>query len=170
MNEQVNQEETFLQTRLYSLADVKKDPGPWIEAIKKEYQCLLDNKAIRVVSEAEAKVLMEEAGRQKKKVERIPGKGVFSRKSPFGRHKVRVVACGNMMEDRSTESLYASGLDCVQLRTLLRAGSLKSWKAASLDIRTAFLLAPTSQEELICIDPPRIMKELGIPWDWHYMG
>ena len=54
--EQVNQEETFLQTRLYSWADVRKDPGPWIEAMKKEYQCLLDNKAIRVVTEAEAKV------------------------------------------------------------------------------------------------------------------
>ena len=128
--EQVNQEETFLQTRLYSLADVRK-------------------------------------------VERIPGKGVYSRKSPFGRHKVRVVACGNMMEDRNTESLYASGLDCVQLRTLLRMGSLRGWRAASLDIRTAFLLAPTSQEELICIDPPRVMKELGIlPWDccWIVQG
>ena len=171
--EQVNQEETFLQTRLYSLADVRKEPGPWIEAMKKEYQCLLDNKAIRVVTEAEAKVLMEQARQQKKKVERIPGKGVYSRKSPFGRHKVRVVACGNMMEDRSTESLYASGLDCVQLRTLLRMGSLRGWRAASLDIRTAFLLAPTSQEELICIDPPRVMKELGIlPWDccWIVQG
>ena len=87
-NEQVNQEETFLQTRLYSLADVRKDPGPWIEAIKKEFQCLLDIKAIRVITEAEAKILMEQARQQKKKLERTPGNGVYSRKSPFGRHKV----------------------------------------------------------------------------------
>ena len=77
------------------------------------------------------------------------------------------------MEHRNTDSLYASGLDCVQLRTLLRMGSLRGWRAASLDIRTAFLLTPTSQEELICIDPPRVMKELGIlPWDccWIVQG
>ena len=121
-DEQVNQGETFLQTRprLYSLADVKKDPGPWIEAIKKEYQRLLHNKVIRVATEAEAKVLMEQARQHKKKVERIPGKRAFSCKSRFGRHKVRVVACGKLDGRPATVNR--------------RFGQLCSWLMVSLQL------------------------------------
>ena len=66
------------------------------------------------------------------------------------------------MADRATEELYASGVDATQVRALLRKASLEDWSAMTLDIKTAFLLAPTSQDELIVVRPPKILQEAGL--------
>lgn len=66
------------------------------------------------------------------------------------------------MNERATQDLYAAGLDSTQLRCLQRESSLQSWCVGSCDVHTAFLLAPTSQSELIVIQPPRILVECGV--------
>ena len=160
--QQVANEDAFLQTKTFSLQEVRRDPGPWIDSMKAELNCLLENQAIRIVSKKEADELCEAAKAENKKVETIPAKCVFTRKSGSGRYKTRVVACGNLMEERCATELYASGLDAVPLRVLLRAAGGESWRIGSLDIRTAFLLAPTSQQELIVITPPRVLFDCGL--------
>ena len=106
---------------------------------------------------------MEEARSAGKKVETIPAMGVFTRKAGTGKYKSRIVACGgNFMAERTTDELYASGVDATQVRALLRKASLEAWSAMTLDIKTAFLLAPTSQDELIVVRPPKILQEAGL--------
>ena len=153
--------ELFLKTRTYSLSEVRKDPEPWMEAMKAEYHSLLKNGVIAELSEKDAVMEMEKAHSLGLLAERIPAMGVYTRKSHSGRHKVRIVACGNYMQCRD-DQLYASGLDATQLRSILRCSALRDWSVAALDITTAFLLAPTSQREVVVVDPPRIMQDLGI--------
>ena len=43
--------ELLLKTRTYSLSEVRKDPEPWMEAMKAEYHSLLKNGIIAVLSE-----------------------------------------------------------------------------------------------------------------------
>ena len=66
------------------------------------------------------------------------------------------------MADRATEELYASGVDAAQVRALLRKASLEDWGAVTLDMKTAFLLAPTSKDELKAVQPPEILQEAGL--------
>ena len=96
-----------------------------------ELRCLLENKAIKMVTKEEAEDMMSSAKAEGKRVEQIPSKCVFTRKSGSGKYKTRVVACGNHMEERCATELYASGLDSTQLRSLLRKGSLEGWRAGS---------------------------------------
>ena len=114
------------------------------------------------MSQREAGVLMEEARAAGKKVESIPVMGAFPRKAGSGRYKTRIAAGGNFMADRATEELYALGVDATQVRALLRKASLEDWSAMTLDIKTAFLLAPTSQDELIVVRPPKLLQEAGL--------
>ena len=105
--------------------------------------------------------MMVEAKAAGKVVEMIPAMGVFSRKAGAGKRKSRIVCCGNYMADRSADELYASGADSTQV-SILRKAALESWHILSLDIRSAFLLAPTSQDELIIVQPPRILYDAGL--------
>ena len=97
--------------------------------------------------------MMAEAKAAGKVVEMIPA---------TGKRKSRIVCCGNYMADRSADELYASGADSTQVRAILRKSALESWHILSLDIRSAFLLAPTSQDELIIVQPPRILYDAGL--------
>ena len=94
--------------------------------------------------------------------EMIPAMGVFSRKAGAGKRKSRIVCCGNYMADGSADELYASKADSTQVRAILRKAALESWDILSLDIRSAFLLAPASQDELIIVQPPRILYDAGL--------
>ena len=83
-------------------------------------------------------------------------KALFNRKGGSGRHKCRVVACGNYAEGAKTKSrdrklqYYAGGADSLSLRCHLRAAGhrakTKLWRTSGADIRTAFLLAPLRQQ------------------------
>ena len=63
------------------------------------------------------------------------------------------------MESRSGEEVYASGADSTQLRATLRAASLENWQCLSLDVKSAFLLAPKAQGDLVIVKPPRILVD-----------
>ena len=127
-----------------------------------EFNSLLSHRAIEVVSDEEAEVRMGEARRAGKFVEVIPAKGVSTRKAGSGKHKTRVVACGNCMAERETADLYAAGLDATQIHCLLKESTLQDWSVGACDIRTAFLLASTSQSELIVLQPPRILVDCDV--------
>ena len=155
-------EELFLQTRTVGLQEVRKNLEDWVPSMKAEVDNFVSNQAIQRVSKGETELVMEQARLSGKSVEVIPAMGVFTRKSGSGRHRSRIVCCGNRMNDRATEELYASGADATQVRTLLRKAALMNWDVMSLDVKCAFLLAPTSQDELIVVQPPRILEEAGL--------
>ncbi|OLP99509.1 hypothetical protein AK812_SmicGene17923 [Symbiodinium microadriaticum] len=85
----------------------------------------------------------------------LPSKLVFSIKAPNARHKVRVVACGNMGPPRDEskheykESVFTSSLDITHLRSALAFSAKRSQEVATVDVRTAFLnadLLPRSRQ------------------------
>lgn len=74
-------EDLFLQTKTYSLQEIRQDPTVWKDSMKSEFECLLRNGAIRVVTDDQSMEMMEVARQQGKSVEVIPSKTVFTRKS-----------------------------------------------------------------------------------------
>ena len=120
---------------------------------------------IREVTEAQGLECMAEARAQGKLTERIPATAVFTVKAPKGRKKTRACACGNFMSEREAADVYAGGVDTIQVRAILRRAACEGWPAMTLDVKSAFLLAPTSQKDCIIVDPPRVMQEAGVvPW------
>lgn len=104
------------------------------------------NQAIQRVSEKEALDLVHDAEEKGQRAEIIPGMGVFTRKAGDGRRRARIVCCGNYMEARSGDEVYA-GADSTQLRAMLRVASLHDWHCLSLDVKSAFLLSLSSRLE-----------------------
>eukprot|EP00913_Durusdinium_trenchii_P006758 g6353.t2 len=152
-------DETFLQTRTIALSEVRKTLPLWIPPLKEEIDNFDSNQAIQRVSEEEAMGLVREAEEKGQRAEIIPGMGVFTRKAGDGRRRARIVCCGNYMESRSGEEVYATGADSTQLRAMLRVASLHNWHCLSLDVKSAFLLAPKAQGELVIVKPPRILVD-----------
>ena len=142
-------EEVFLQTRTISLGEVRKTLPLWVPPLKEEIGNFEKNQAIQRVLEAEANVLVRQAEDRGERAEIIPGMGVFTRKAGDGRRRARIVCCGNYMESRAGDEVYASGADSTQLRSTLRVASLRGWHCLSLDVKSAFLLAPKAQGELV---------------------
>ena len=155
-------EEDFFQTKTYSLAEVKKDPEAWRPAILSEYETLKESMVLKEIIKETTSALWKEAVDKGIRVERIPSMGVYTRKAGAGKRKARIIGCGNYMESRRAEDVYASGLDSAQLRAVLRKASLCSWTVASVDIRSAFLNASSSQTQLVIVDPPRLLFEMNI--------
>ena len=159
---QVGEEETFLQTRTIGLNEVRKTLPLWIPPLKEEIGNFDSNQAIQRVSEEEALCLVQEAEEKGQRAEIIPGMGVFTRKAGDGRRRARIVCCGNYMEARAGDEVYATGADSTQLRAMLRVASLQNWHCLSLDVKSAFLLAPKAQGELVIVRPPKILTEAGL--------
>ena len=160
--EQAENEETFLQTRTIGLSEVRKTLPLWIPPLQEEIGNFDTNQAIQRVSEVEALKLVQEAEEKGQRAEIIPGMGVFTRKAGDGRRRARIVCCGNYMESRSGEEVYATGADSTQLRAILRVAALQDWHCLSLDVKSAFLLAPKAQGELVIVKPPRILVEAAL--------
>ena len=133
------EEEVFLQTRTISLSEVKK-----------------------TLPLEEANEMVWEAEQKGQRAEIIPGMGVFTRKAGEGKRRARIVCCGNYMESRTGEEVYATGADSTQLRTVLRVASLENWQCLSLDVKSAFLLAPKAQGDLVIVRPPRILVDAAL--------
>ena len=105
-------------------------------------------------------------------MELAPAMLVPTVKSPHGRLRARAVICGNHLtkvnedndtpagemksKDQAPYSLYAGGADGTTLRCLMRCAAEKSWSIGTVDIKTAFLLAPRpdEQERLLVARPP----------------
>ena len=158
--------EEVLQTVTVPLADVRKEIPKWREAMLKEYNSLVsETKAIEPV-------MLDQLDMEK--VEMIPGKLVTTLKSgpSGGRRKCRAVVCGNQLQGPSQQELdptpngwYASGADGHLIRATLQHAAQQGWGAGSLDVRTAFLLAPrprpADKREVIVI-PPRVLVEAQV--------
>ena len=67
-------------------------------------------------------------------------------------------------KDQAPYSLYAGGADGTTLRCLMRCAAQRSWSIGTVDIKTAFLLAPRpdERERLLVARPPRVLVEAGI--------
>eukprot|EP00435_Cladocopium_sp_Y103_P033944 s34_g8.t1 len=157
-------QEVFLQTRSYSLADVRADLESWKPSMMSEFTALTEETgAIRVITEEEAERLRKDAEKRGILFERIPGKAIFSRKAGSGKRKCRACACGNYMSQRALTDTYAGGTGATEVRCLLRKGALEQWAAVTLDVKTAFLRAPRDHSrEIVVVQPPQIFFLAGI--------
>ena len=106
--------------------------------------------------------------RDGKKILQVPGKAVLTRKAGVGKRRFRCVACGNYVPQSAhdPDSLYASGVEGLTVRTAIALAALKSWSGLSADIRTAFLHAPLCDEldpkEVIIVKPPSLLVEMKL--------
>ena len=151
--------EVFLQTRTISLQEVRKSLPLWIPPLQTEIDNFDSNNAIQRIDEEQTRKVLEEAQQKGERAELIPGMGVFTRKAGDGRRRARIVCCGNYMEPRAGDEVYATGADSTQLRATLRVASLHQWECLSLDVKSAFLLAQKAQGETVIVKPPKILEE-----------
>ena len=167
-----------------ALDEVKQYAGRWAEAIHKEAKALLDAGAL-VPLTAEEQSRLERSGR----LVVLPAKGVFTVKPPelerlldengdpyprgsprFVKRKARLVICGNFQGRQAKEDSYAGGCQIDSLRTMLVLAAAKGWSIASTDIRNAFILAPTKEEDeddddtVYGLFPPRIFQLVVVPY------
>ena len=103
--------------------------------------------------------MAEELG---KTLEVLPAKMVHTRKAGTGAYRSRTVVRGNY-QTPNDDNTYAGGADGTQVRTMLRISAQRRWRAASTDIRTAFLNAPRRNDSrLIAMEVPQVYKTLGL--------
>ena len=145
MNPQEGKE--LLQAKVIPINEVCEHIEQWREAIGEEVASVINkHKAGTFRSETEVRALESEG---KYQVIRVPGKLVAAIK-PSRRYKARLVACGNFLHREKTRKsstldrtdLYCSNLNIFSLRIQLAIGIQKGWRAASVDVKTAFLTAP----------------------------
>ena len=137
----------LLQAKVVPITEVCERIDEWREAIGEEVASVINkHKAGTFRTEQEVKAVESE---DKYQVVRVPGKLVAAIKPPR-RFKARLVACGNFLHREKTRKsatldrtdLYCSNLDIFSLRIQLAIGAQKGWRAASIDVKTAFLTAP----------------------------
>ena len=149
----------FLVTKTVSNKEVRKNLADWTESIKAEYEQLVVNKkAVKPMTRTELQKMAEV---QNKTLEILPAKMVHTRKAGSGAYRSRAVVCGNY-QTPNDDNTYAGGADATQIRTMLRISAQYKWKAASTDIRTAFLNAPRRDSRLIAMEVPHVYKMLGL--------
>ncbi|CAE7635935.1 RE1 [Symbiodinium sp. CCMP2592] len=165
-----------LQTITVSHQEVLRNLEDWKGSIGDELGNVFDvHQAMRRRSESELQAF-KDAGEI---LEIIPSKALFQKKGGSGRHKCRVVACGNYAEGSKTKSrdrklqCYAGGADSLSLRCHLRAAGhrahTEAWRTSGADIRTAFLLAPLRQQnKRIILRPPTVLKQAGCVAEGEY--
>ena len=164
-----------LQTYTVPLAQVRRELHKWVEPFKDEYTSLSQTTQATFPTTEEALKLDPRYPDR----EEAPAMLVPTVKSPHGRHRARVVICGNHLTRSQAEekalspleaptstspfALYAGGADATVLRALLRKSALEGWTTASLDVRTAFLLAPRRDaSRRLLITRPRALIEAGV--------
>eukprot|EP00435_Cladocopium_sp_Y103_P035264 s2015_g9.t1 len=160
----VESQEVFLQTRMFSLSEVRAHLQDWIPSMKSELESLMnETSAIREITKNEAEGLRREAESKGILFERIPAKAIFSRKAGSGKRKCRACACGNYMTQRDQTDTYAGGTGATEVRTVLRKAGLEGWNAVALDVKTAFLRAPRDHSrEIVVVQPPAIFVLAGL--------
>ena len=170
-NNEAEDVEQVLQTRIVSPAEVLRQQEEWRGAIQAEIDSLFVTKeALKVISSAEAKHIMDTQD-----VQAVPSKVVFTLKPDpekvSGKKKCRIVACGNFAREEENQDLVTSGADATSLRMALSMASQMGWWGANLDIRTAFLNAPmkhaggpdSAEMELkkVLLKPANILVKMG---------
>merc|ERR1712194_675214 len=76
------------------------------------------------------------------------------------RKKARIVCCGNHETEKQQE-VYTSLMDASGLRMLTKIAANSKWSMGKLDISTAFLNAPLSEQTII-VRPPAFLLALGL--------
>ena len=157
-----------LQTYTVPLSKVKANLSEWIPSMRDEYEALTDSmKAVKKWRESDLK---QQPGYAT--AEYAPSKLVNTIKAPNGRHRSRIVICGNMVEDLHTgkaarsadkHDLYAGGVDGVTARCVFRKAAHHQWCLGSIDVKCAFLLAPRQESRrMLLTRPPRVFVDSGL--------
>ena len=149
------------------MAEFLREPEVWKEAIEAEMRQLFQEKEALERSTLRDLQRIKEGGAV---VELIPSKLVITVK-PGPRRKIRIVACGNYVENKEGEELFASGADASALRMLLKVASEERWSLLTVDIRVAFLNAPLTtttkngdpmeENVVFALKPPSLLVKLG---------
>ncbi|CAK9056938.1 unnamed protein product [Durusdinium trenchii] len=167
---------TVLQTYTVSLQQVRRELEKWKPPLRDEYgQLVSSTQAIKPTTEEKLRL-----DPRFPTMELAPAMLVPTVKSPHGRLRARVVICGNHLtkvneesnnsagetqpKDSNPFSLYAGGADGTTLRCLMKCAAENSWSVGTVDVKTAFLLAPRpdEQERLLVARPPKVLIEAGI--------
>ncbi|CAE7226193.1 unnamed protein product [Symbiodinium sp. CCMP2592] len=178
--------DTVLQTRTVSLSEVLANWEVWEHPANKEISALVDEKRALIPVDWKQVQRWKDSG---KRVITIPAKAVWTIKAPDGRHKCRIVACGNMAPSKDEsrqdhkDAVFASSLDVTHLRCALAVAARRSYEIAITDIRTAFLnaeLLPRARvkaeqaaaaaaqgesvpiDEIVILIPPRCLVQRGL--------
>ncbi|CAE7770472.1 unnamed protein product [Symbiodinium sp. CCMP2592] len=178
--------DTVLQTRTVSLPEVLANWEVWEHPANKEISALVDEKRALIPVDWKQVQRWKDSG---KRVITIPAKAVWTIKAPDGRHKCRIVACGNMAPSKDEsrqdhkDAVFASSLDVTHLRCALAVAARRSYEIAITDIRTAFLnaeLLPRARakaeqaaaaaaqgesvpiDEIVILIPPRCLVQRGL--------
>ncbi|CAE7241442.1 RE1 [Symbiodinium sp. CCMP2592] len=171
-----------LTTHTVPLEEVERHYSLWSAAVQAELDSLVHEKqAVRVITSAEMQAMQEKGTC----VTIIPSKMVFTRKAG-GRHKARLVACGNHLDgqsqakgkhSQSKANLYAGGIDPSVMRQAASIAVKRAWKGGATDITTAFLNAelldrvnPRSSPPPLSLDVPTEVIVLKIPSIVHRHG
>ena len=171
-----------LTTHTVPLEEVERHYSLWSSAVQAELDSLVHEKqAVRVITSAEMQAMQDKGTC----VTIIPSKMVFTRKAG-GRHKARLVACGNHLDgqnqakgkqSQSKANLYAGGIDPSVMRQAASIAVKKGWSGGATDITTAFLnaelldrLNPRSSPPPLSLDVPTEVIVLKIPSIVHRHG
>ena len=173
---------TVLQTYTVPLQQVRKELDLWKQPLLDEHKSLTEITGALKVTEKELR-----RDPRFPQMEVAPAMLVPTVKAPHGRRRARIVICGNRIEAKNPDNQpaeegrqdgpggslfanYAGGADGVLLRSMLRKAASKRWHCATVDVRTAFLLAPRreAQSRLLTMRPPKVLQEAGIvgPDEW----
>ena len=157
-------EEEYLQTRLVSVDEVRRDLTAWKPSMVEEYTSLVHTTGTcEPLDQEQFLALTSDPGQ---KVEVLPGKLVFSIKAKSGRKKTRAVGCGNFQKGCPRDKLdkHASGISAEAIRLMIRFAGQAQWTISTTDIKTAFLNAPlvTPNEEKIVIKVPGIFRAANV--------
>ena len=151
-------EKECLVTRTVELTEVRQDLEGWREAISKEYESLLQHRAIQPIGGTEFEGLKN----SNKQLEIIPAKLVATVKPP-NRRKARVVGCGNQAH-WVEEDVTAGGIDTIAVRAIVSGAASNGWKISVADFKTAFLQAPRRDVGNKCtiVTPPQVLRDLKL--------
>ena len=177
--------EVLLQTRHVSLAEARRNLEQWRQAIADELTALtVVHNAVSIVTQSDIDRMVGEGIT----IQTIPGKLVLTEKAPDRRKRARLVGCGNFLPDTQSSDvqlqnpvsdfaaspsvvraegrrdLYATGLEAEGLRIQLRFGAGMRWLCVVVDVKTAFLLAPTRKKSgtRIVVSIPHLVIEAGL--------
>eukprot|EP00439_Symbiodinium_sp_Y106_P033996 s211_g4.t1 len=154
----------YLQTRLVSAEEVKRNLSEWIPPMKDEYVSLVQTTGTcHPLDQEEFDAITQDPTST---VEVLPGKLVFSVKARSGKKKARIVGCGNHQRGPSRDKTdkHASGISAEVIRVLIRYAALRQWEIATTDVRTAFLNAPlvTPNQEILIVRVPNILRVANV--------
>ena len=144
-----------LQARTVPLEEVRQDLATWKPAFVKEYETLTSG-PVEVLSPKQYQELRD--GGQEMEI--LPMKAVTVRKPD--KYKARFVVCGNMAVEPCVEDTSVGGICTVALRCMIHRAAISKWKLASIDVAGAFLQAPRRGEKVTLVEPPAILRQLGL--------